>query len=59
MSGGPRWAPSAWASGSQAPCMIGRYRDLGIPDAVKMVGSVGIWDWNDVEKWAKDTGRLK
>jgi predicted DNA-binding transcriptional regulator YafY len=36
-----------------------RYRNLGFPEAVKMIGSVGIWHWPDVEKWAKKTGRLK
>jgi predicted DNA-binding transcriptional regulator YafY len=36
-----------------------RYRNLGFPEAVKMVGSVGIWDWREVEKWARATGRLK
>jgi predicted DNA-binding transcriptional regulator AlpA len=36
-----------------------RYRDLGFPEAVKMIGQVGIWDWTDVEKWAMATGRIK
>lgn len=36
-----------------------RYRDIGFPEAVKMIGPVGIWDWREVEEWARETGRLK
>jgi len=36
-----------------------RYRNLGFPEPVKMVGPVGIWDWPEVERWARSTGRLK
>ena len=36
-----------------------RYRNLGFPEAVKTVGSVGIWAWPDVEAGAKETRRLK
>jgi hypothetical protein len=34
-------------------------RDIGFPDPVVTLGSVRVWAWPDVEKWAKQTGRIK
>ena len=33
-------------------------RGIGFPDPVVRLGSIRIWAWPDVEKWAKRTGRL-
>jgi hypothetical protein len=35
---------------------IRRYPDF--PDPLVVVGGARVWDWPDIERWAKRTGRL-
>lgn len=36
---------------------IWRHRDL-LPEPRWMVGGRPAWNWDDIEKWARDSGRL-
>jgi hypothetical protein len=33
-------------------------RGVGLPEPVTVLGSIRVWAWPDVEKWARATGRL-
>lgn len=35
-----------------------RMRDLGFPEPRWTVGGRPAWEWEDVEAWARETGRL-
>jgi len=35
-----------------------RYRSLGFPERKGRAGGVPLWDWPDIEAWARATGRL-
>lgn len=35
-----------------------RERDVGFPDPRWTVGGRPAWAWPDIERWARDTGRL-
>lgn len=35
-----------------------RVRDLGFPEPRWSVGGRPAWDWDDIERWALETGRL-
>jgi hypothetical protein len=45
------------ASGSLVHDWRARYDDFPAP--IARVGTVVVWAWPDVEKWAKQTGRIK
>jgi hypothetical protein len=34
------------------------WREVGFPEAVGQIGNTPVWNWIDVERWAKKTGRL-
>lgn len=36
-----------------------RRRSVGFPDPRWTVGGRPAWDWDDVERWARETGRLQ
>jgi hypothetical protein len=36
-----------------------RMRGLGFPEPRWTVGSSPAWEWDDVEAWARETGRLR
>ncbi|MBF6557022.1 MAG: DNA-binding protein [Acidimicrobiales bacterium] len=33
-------------------------RDIGFPEPAAKLGSIRVWAWPEVEKWARMTGRL-
>ena len=35
-----------------------RRRDIGFPEPIKETRRTSIWNWPDVEAWARTTGRL-
>lgn len=35
-----------------------RRRDLGFPEPAGRFGGVLVWQWADVEEWARATGRM-
>lgn len=35
-----------------------RRRDIGFPQPTGKAGVSPYWDWEEVSKWAKETGRL-
>lgn len=35
-----------------------RRRHQGFPDPVVVLKGILLWDWRDIERWAKTTGRL-
>ncbi len=37
---------------------VWRYRKL-LPDPAYVVSGQPAWDWSTIEKWARETGRLK
>lgn len=36
-----------------------RHRNLQFPDPVRRFENVPVWEWADVQEWAKATGREK